>query len=150
MAVAQWLGIAPENAGNHVQRLPTAGANSALNLLHSSIVFDLHQIAEIRAELPGDNGRATEKIKHAKSRQLHVPEVLRVRSALRAQRRARPDLLHRARIRGMDAVAEAFRNERGGKHGAVVETLAILRDRFADDEKTEGWRPSSGRQVRAG
>lgn len=67
MAVAQWLGIAPEIAGNHVQRLPTAGANSALNLLHSSIVFDLHQITEIRAELLGDSGVATEKIKHANS-----------------------------------------------------------------------------------
>jgi hypothetical protein len=41
----------------------------------------------------------------------------------------------------MDAVAEAFRNERGGKHGAVVEaSLAILRSRFASDEKTEGYR----------
>ena len=42
---------------------------------------------------------------------------------------------------GMDAVAEAFRKERDGKHGAVIQaSLAILRSRFAQDEKTEGYR----------
>ena len=41
----------------------------------------------------------------------------------------------------MDAAAEAFRKERSGKHGAVIEaSLAILRSRFTNDEKTEGYR----------
>jgi hypothetical protein len=38
-------------------------------------------------------------------------------------------------------VAEAFRRERGGKHGDVIEaTLAILRSRFAGDDRIEGYR----------
>ncbi|MFM0227609.1 hypothetical protein [Paraburkholderia dipogonis] len=41
----------------------------------------------------------------------------------------------------MDAAAEAFRKECAGKHGAIIEaSLAILRSRFANDEKTEGYR----------
>ncbi len=52
-------------AGGKVQPLPTDGTISALNIPHSSIVFDLHQVTEIQAELLGDNGVATEKIKHA-------------------------------------------------------------------------------------
>ncbi len=42
---------------------------------------------------------------------------------------------------GSDAVADAFRKELAGKHGAVIQaSLAILRNRFAHDEKTEGYR----------
>jgi hypothetical protein len=38
-------------------------------------------------------------------------------------------------------LAVAFRNERAGKHGTVIEaSIAILRSRFAGDEKTEGYR----------
>lgn len=38
-------------------------------------------------------------------------------------------------------MAEAFYKECNGKHGAVIETsLAILRSRFASDEKAEGYR----------
>ena len=38
-------------------------------------------------------------------------------------------------------MAEAFRKERDGKHGAVIQAaLAILRTRFAQDENTEGFR----------
>lgn len=41
----------------------------------------------------------------------------------------------------MEAIAEAFRKEQHGKHGAVIHaSLAILRSRFAQDEKTEGYR----------
>lgn len=42
---------------------------------------------------------------------------------------------------GLDAAAEAFRKEFEGKHGDVVRaSLAILRNRFASDGKTEGHR----------
>ena len=42
---------------------------------------------------------------------------------------------------GLDAVADAFRKEREGKHGTVIaSSLEILRSRFAHDEKTEGYR----------
>lgn len=41
----------------------------------------------------------------------------------------------------MDAVAQAFRKERGSRHGAVIEAaLAILRSRFAQDATADGYR----------
>ena len=42
---------------------------------------------------------------------------------------------------GREAVAEIFRTELQGKHGAIIQAaLAILRTRFAQDDKTEGYR----------
>ena len=52
-------------AGGKVRPLPTDGTISALNIPHSSIVFDLHQVTEIQAELLDCNGVATEQVKHA-------------------------------------------------------------------------------------
>jgi hypothetical protein len=41
----------------------------------------------------------------------------------------------------MDAVAPAYGNALAGKHSAVIESaLAILRARFTDDERVEGYR----------
>ena len=65
LMVLELLADAPEIAGGKVQPLPIEGTISALNIPHSSIVFDLHQIVEIQAELLGGNGIATEQIKHA-------------------------------------------------------------------------------------
>ena len=42
LMVLELLADAPEIAGGKVQPLPTEGAISALNIPHSSIVFDLH------------------------------------------------------------------------------------------------------------
>lgn len=141
LMVLELLADAPDIAGGKVQPLPTEGTISALNIPHSSIVFDLHQVAEIQAELLGGNGVATEKIKHA-----NLVSFTCLKSFAFDQRFERKDahdliycIEHAAE--GIDAVAQAFRTERGGKHGAVVETsLAILRSRFTDDAKTEGYR----------
>jgi hypothetical protein len=65
LMVLELLADAPDIAGGKVQPLPTEGRISALNIPHSSIVFDLHQVTEIQAELLGGNGVATEKVKHA-------------------------------------------------------------------------------------
>ena len=65
LMVLELLADAPDIAGGRVQPLPAEGTISALNIPHSAIVFDLHQIAEIQAELLGGNGIVTEKIKHA-------------------------------------------------------------------------------------
>ncbi|WP_223258718.1 hypothetical protein [Trinickia symbiotica] len=81
--VLELLADAPEIAGGKVQPLPTEGTISAINIPHSSMVFDLHEVAEIEAELLGGEGIAIEKIKHAnlvrQSGQLHLPECIRVR-----------------------------------------------------------------------
>src|SRR5690606_4629555 len=65
LMVLELLADAPDIAGGKVQPLPTEGTISALNIPYSSIVFDLHQVTEIQAELLGGNGIATEHIKHA-------------------------------------------------------------------------------------
>ena len=64
MAV-ELLADAPEIAGGRVEPLPTKGSISALNIPHSSIVFEMHHVAEIRAELLGGAGYAVELVRHA-------------------------------------------------------------------------------------
>ena len=139
--VLELLADAPDIAGGKVQPLPTEGTISALNIPHSSIVFDLHQVTEIQAELLGGNGVATEKIKHA-----NLVSFTCLKSFAfdqRFERKDAHDLVYciEHAHEGTDAVAEAFRTELGGKHGAVIQAaLAILRNRFTQDDKTEGYR----------
>lgn len=141
LMVLELLADAPEIAGGRVQPLPTDGTISALNIPHSSIVFDLHQTVEIQAELLGGNGLATESIKHA-----NLVSFTCLKSFAfdqRIERKDAHDLIYciEHAPEGIDAAAEAFRRERGGKHGTVIaEALSILRNRFASDEKTEGYR----------
>ena len=141
LMVLELLADAPEIAGGKVQPLPTDGTISALNIPHSSIVFDLYQVTEIQADLLGDNGVAVEKVRHA-----NLVSFTCLKSFAFDQRFERKDahdliycIEHAAE--GIDAVAEAFRRELHGKHGAVLrEALEILRRRFAQDEKIEGYR----------
>ncbi|HCE28728.1 MAG: hypothetical protein A2W72_02705 [Burkholderiales bacterium RIFCSPLOWO2_12_67_14] len=141
LMVLELLADAPDIAGGKVQPLPTEGTISALNIPHSSIVFDLYQVTEIQAELLGDNGVATEKIKHANL--VCFTCLKSFAFDQRFERKDAHDLVYciEHALEGTDAVAAAFRQELGGKHGAVVEaSLAILRSRFMDDEKIEGYR----------
>jgi len=141
LIVLELLADAPDIAGGKVQPLPAAGTISALNIPHASIVFDLYQTTEIRAELLGGNGVATEKIRHANLVSFTCLKALAFDQ--RFERKDAHDLLYciEHAPKGMDAVAQAFCQERAGKHGAVIETsLAILRSRFASDTKTEGYR----------
>lgn len=141
MMVLELLADAPDIAGGKVQPLPTEGTISALNIPHSSIVFDLHQVTEIQAELLGGNGIATERVKHA-----NLVSFTCLKSFAfdqRFERKDAHDLIYCIEHApdGLNAVAESFRAQRTGKHGEVVEaSLAILRGRFADDEKVEGYR----------
>lgn len=141
MMVLELLADAPDIAGGKVQPLPTEGTISALNIPHSSIVFDLHQVTEIQAELLGGNGIAAERVKHA-----NLVSFTCLKSFAfdqRFERKDAHDLIYCIEHApdGLDAVAESFRAQRTGKHGEVVEaSLAILRGRFADDEKVEGYR----------
>lgn len=139
--VLELLADAPDIAGGKVQVLPTEGTISALNIPHSSIVFDQHQVTEIRAELLGDNGVATEKVRHA-----NLLSFTCLKAFALDQRNERKDAHDLAYCiehapEGLDLAAEVFRKELEGKHGDVVRaSLAILRNRFASDEKTEGYR----------
>lgn len=139
--VLELLADAPDIAGGKVQPLPTDGTISALNIPHSSIVFDQHQVAEIEAELLGDNGIAIEKVKHANLLSFTCLKALAFDQ--RNERKDAHDLVYciEHAPHGLHVAAEVFRKELEGKHGDVVKTsLAILRNRFASNERTEGYR----------
>jgi hypothetical protein len=127
--VLELLADAPEIAGGKVQPLPTKGAISALNIPHSSIVFDLHQVTEIEAELLGGDGIAVERIKHANLVSFTCLKAFAFDQ--RFERNDAHDLIYclEHAPEGADAVAQAFREERERKHGEVVKSaLAILRN----------------------
>jgi hypothetical protein len=139
--VLELLADDPKIGGGKVQPLPTEGRISALNVPHSSIVFDLHQTTEIQAELLGGGGVATERVKHANLVSFTCLKAFALDQ--RFERKDAHDLVYCVEYapEGPDAVAASFHRERGGKHGAVIEeALAILRKRFASDANTEGYR----------
>lgn len=141
LMVLELLADAPDIAGGRVQPLPTEGTISALNIPHSSIVFDLHQVAEIQAELLGGNGVATEPIKHANLVSFTCLKALAYDQ--RFERKDAHDLVYciEHAPEGIEVAAEAFRKELEGKHRDVVTaSLAILRKRFASEAAAEGYR----------
>ncbi len=141
LMVLELLADAPNIAGGKVRPLPTEGTISALNIPHSSIVFDMHRVIEIEAELLGGNGVTTEKIRHANLVSFTCLKAFAFDD--RFERKDAHDLIYciEHSPEGLDAVAEAFRAELSGKHGAVVKrALEILRARFATSEETEGYR----------
>lgn len=141
LVVLEFLADAPAIAGGRVQPLPTDGTISAINIPHSSIVFDLHAVTEIEAELLGDEGIAVERIKHANLISFTCLKAFAFDQ--RFERKDAHDLIYclEHAPEGTDAAAQAFCREREGKHGDVVESaLAILRARFARVGETEGYR----------
>ncbi|MGB5103337.1 MAG: antitoxin [Steroidobacteraceae bacterium] len=141
LMVLELLADAPQIAGGRVQPLPTEGTISALNIPHSSIVFDLYQVAEISAELLGGNGVATERVKHADIVSFTCLKAFAFDQ--RFERKDAHDLVYciEHAPEGLDSVVAAFDRALAGKHAAVVrEALDVLRRRFADDDATEGYR----------
>lgn len=141
LMVLEFLADAPEIAGGRVQPLPTSGAISAINIPHSSIVFDLYEVTEIEAELLGGDGIAVEKIKHANLISFSCLKAFAFDQ--RFERKDAHDLIYclEHAAGGADAVARAFRQALDGKHSDVVKNaLDLLRVRFAQVGETEGYR----------
>lgn len=139
--ILEFLADDPETSGGRVQPLPTRGGVSALNIPHASIVFDHHETKEIRAELLGDNGIATENIRYADLVSFTCLKALAYND--RAERKDAHDLIYCIENfpGGLDAVTEVFRRALEGKHADIVSgSLAILQKRFADDKDIEGYR----------
>ena len=139
--ILELLADNPELSGGKVKPLPTEGNISALNIPHSSMVFDHYEVKEIRAELLGENGVAVEKVRHA-----DIVSFTCLKAFALDQRHERKDAhdlvfcIEHAEG-GLEAAAKAFQAARKGKHGKVVEeALGILAKRFADDGSTEGYR----------
>ena len=141
LIVLELLADAPEIAGGRVEQLPTEGTISALNIPHSSIVVDLHQVTEIQAELLSGAGTAVEQVKHANLVSFTCLRAFAFDQ--RFERKDAHDLVYciEHTPEGLDSVAEMFRNAIEGGHAAVIrDSLEILRDRFARDHKVEGYR----------
>ena len=126
--------------GGRVEPLPTDGAISALNIPHSSIVFDLHQIVEIRAELLGGAGTSVEVVKHANLVSFTCLKTLAFDQ--RFERKDAYDLIYCIEHtgEGLDGAAQMFHEALEGEHGTVIRNcLSILKNRFARDDKVEGY-----------
>jgi hypothetical protein len=139
--VLELLTDAPDIAGGRVRPVPSERAISALNIPHSSMVFDLYQATQITAELLGNNGVTTETVRHANLVSFTCLKAFALNDRLEGK--DAHDLIYciEHASDGMDAAAEQFRAALAGKHGAVIrEALAILRNRFASDSNAEGYR----------
>lgn len=138
--ILELLADDPELRGGKVQPLPTAGRISALNIPNSSMVFDHHEVKEISAELLGNDGVATETIRHA-----DIVSFTCLKSFALDQRYERKDahdlvycLEHFPG--GPEGAAMAFLSALDGKHREAVEfALQILQKHFADDGAAEGF-----------
>ncbi len=139
--ILELLADDPQTSGGQVQPLPVDGNISALNIPHASMVFDHHRTKEIRAELLGGNGIAIERLRYADIVSFTCLKAFAFDQ--RHERKDAYDLVYCIEFAagGPDVGAEAFRVARKGKHATVIEeALGILRTRFTDDPKTEGYR----------
>ena len=135
------LADAPNIAGGKVQPLPTSGTISALHIPHSSIVFDLHQVTVVQAELLDGNGIATEQVNHADLVSFTCLKAFAFDQ--RFERKDAHDLIYCIENvpESLDVIAATFRQACDCRHGTVVrKSLEVLRNRFASDDKTEGYR----------
>ena len=138
--ILELLADDPNLRGGKVQPLPTEGNISALNIPHSSMVFDYHEVREIRAELPGDNGVAVELLRHA-----DVVSFICLKSFALNERNVRKDaydivycLEHYKD--GWETVVGVFQSVLESKYKDVVQSaMRILQSKFADDDHTEGY-----------
>lgn len=130
----------PDTSGGKVKELPTEGSISALNIPHSSIVFDHHEAVEISAELLGGDGVAREIIRYADIVSFTCLKAYALDQ--RHEYKDAHDLVYCIEHAdgALDAAAKAFQSARKGKHAAVIEeVLAILAKHFADDANAEGY-----------
>lgn len=130
-----------ELGGGKVQPLPIKGDISALNIPHSSMVFDHYEVGEIRAELLGNEGIAVETVRYA-----DIVCFTCLKSYALYERHERKDAYDIVYCLenyegGWKAVVRAFRTALEGEYKEVIESvLSILEKRFADDGITEGYK----------
>ena len=149
LMVVELLVDVPEIAGGRVEPLPTKGSISALNIPHSSIVFEMHHVAVIRAELLGGAGYAVELVRHADLVSFTCLKAFAFDQ--RFERKDAHDLVYciEHAEEGLDGAARMFRGALEGEHGAVVRAcLSILGNRFRRGRR--GRRVPQGRCGRGG
>jgi hypothetical protein len=125
--------------GGKVKPLPTDGNISALNVPHSSIVFDLHDSIDVTAEFLDGEGVASETIRYANLVSFVCLKALAFDH--RAERKDARDLVYCIEHGpGSWEAAAAFQDQRGGKFSDVISTcVGLLRKHFAGNDQTEGY-----------
>ncbi len=140
LMVVELLADDPDISGGRVESLPTKGTISALNIPHASLVFDMYEVREIRAELVGGSGVAVERVKHADLVSFTCLKALAFDQ--RFERKDAHDLIYCLEYanRSLESTATLFRNARSSSHGDVIRRcLQILQTRFAGDAIVEGF-----------
>lgn len=130
----------PELGGGKVGELPTEGNVSALNIPHSSMVFDHHRTIEITAELLGEKGKVTETVRYADIVTFTCLKAFAFTD--RGESKDAHDLVYCLEHSdgGVDGALVAFREALGGRHReSIIAAMAALTDRFCTDDKTEGF-----------
>lgn len=139
--VLELLADHPDLRGGRAQPIPDEGRISALNIPYSSIVFDLYDTASVTAELLGDNGMATETVKHA-----NIVSFVCLKAIAYDDRQERKDAhdlvycLENVPLTLVEIAAQ-LRAAFDGPHRPVIElALTRMRNRFASDAAAEGYR----------
>src|SRR5258707_4526819 len=138
--VLELLADYPSLRGGRAQPIPDEGQISALNIPHSSIVFDLYDTAEVTAELLGSNGLATEIIKHANIVSFTCLKAIAYND--RQERKDAHDLVYCLEHvpQNLAEAATMFRNNMDGNHRDVLRhSLELLRSRFATVGNVKGY-----------
>jgi hypothetical protein len=146
--ILELLADNPALSGGKVKPLPTEGNISALNIPHSSMVFDHYEVKQIRAELLGEKGIAIEEVRHADLVSFTCLKAFALDQ--RNEPKDPHDIVYCIENAegGLEAAAKKFQEARAGKHGKIIdEALAILRKRFADDSATAGYRKDGSTAV---
>jgi hypothetical protein len=138
--VLELLADHPALRGGRTQPIPDEGQISALNIPHSSIVFDLYDTAQVTAELLRDNGLATETIKHANIVSFTCLKAIAYDD--RQERKDAHDLIYCLEHvpQTLTEVSAMFQAGLDGKHHDVLlHSLKLLRSRFVTDANAEGY-----------
>ncbi len=126
--------------GGALQELPTEGNISAVNIPHASLVFDLHDVMEVTADLLGQRGRATETIPYANIVSFTCLKAFAFNH--RREGKDAHDLVYCLEHGdgGLDGAIAKFKDAMSGAHrGVIDEALAILLKRFCDPTEDEGY-----------
>jgi hypothetical protein len=140
VVILEFIADKPDLAGGRVEAIPSQKSISALNVPHSSIVFDLYDEKEITAQLLGNDGFVTETVKHANLVSFTCLKAFAFDD--RAERKDAHDLIYCLEYahEELEIAAAAFRRELAGQHAPVVQkALEVLRRRFAHEPHIEGY-----------
>ena len=151
LVIVELLSDDPGGTVRRAATLPAQRRVSAMHIPHISIVRDLHQDAEIKAELLGSRGIVRERVRHADI----VAFVCLKAFAFddRLEDKDAYDLLYCIENApgGIGAATQAFRDAiKRTSHGDTIRmALEILRQRFATDPDLDGYRKDGPAAVAA-